>query len=136
MYYRNRDPRFHELVLINGNPVIGDGTKIGVLSEIYDKGGIVKIGANCDIASFVAINCADSHARTLGHAETVDCRPIEIGDNVFIGSHVFIGGGTVIGHHSVVGAGTIVIDREIPPYSLVYGPHPCKVKRGYYAHES
>ena len=121
--------RFHKLVLINGKPKIGAGTRIGIFSEVYDKGGIVTIGGHCDIASFVAINCADSHRRTIGYAAAdavadipirPDLAPISIGDRVFIGSHSFIGGGVSIGHHSVVGAGTILRNAEqIPPWSLV-----------------
>lgn len=126
--------RFHPLVLINGDPVIGEGTKIGIMSEIYDKGGIVEIGANVDCASFVAVNCASSHRRTVGLANPllVDFAPIRIGDNVFIGSHSFIGMGTQIGHHSVVAAGTIIIGKTVPPYSLVWGAHPCRIRKGYY----
>lgn len=112
--------RFHELVLINGTPEIGEGTKIGIFSEVYDSGGIVKIGKNCDIASFVAINCADSHCKTLGLSEDVELLPIVIGDNVFIGTHSAILGGCVIGHHSVIGAGVILPKlTNIPPYSQV-----------------
>ena len=125
--------RFHPLVLINGNPVIGDGTKIGIFSEVYDHGGIVEIGANCDIASFVAINCGDSHRRVVEDAQLgVDCRPIRIAQNVFVGSHCFIGGGTTIGHNSVIAAGTIIIGKTVPPYSLVWGAHPCRIRKGYY----
>ena len=127
--------RFHPLVLINGDPEIGEGTKIGIFAELYDKGGIVRIGANCDIASFVAINCADSSQRVLGRSNMVSRKPVWIGDYVFVGSHSFIGPGTRIGHHSVLAAGTIVKGRNIPPYSLVWG-NPCKVKRGHYAPRS
>lgn len=126
--------RFHPLVLINGEPEIGEGTKIGIFSEIFDKGGIVRIGDNVDCASFVAINCASSHRRTVGLANPllVDFAPIEIGDHVFIGSHSFIGMGTQIGHHSVVAAGTIIRGgRSFPPYSLIFG-NPARVKKGYY----
>ena len=127
--------RFHKLVLINGKPKIGAGTQIGIFSEVYDKGGIVTIGTDCDIASFVAINCADSHRRTIGYAaaDAPDLAPISIGDRVFIGSHSFIGGGVSIGHHSVVGAGTILRRGEqVPSWSLVFG-NPPTIKAGYYA---
>jgi len=112
--------RFHELVLINGDPVIGMGTQIGIFSEIYDKGGIVRIGAYCDIASFVAINCADSHAKCMEWSDEIELLPIEIGEHVFIGTHSAILGGCRIGHHSVIGAGVVLPKRTvIEPYSLV-----------------
>lgn len=127
----NRDNPYHPLVWINGDPQIGAGTYIGGFSEVNAKGAKVKIGQDCDIASFVAINVADSHRRCIGLAEANDCADIEIGDCVFIGSHCAILGGAVIGHHSVVGAGTVVRAGVIPPYSLVVG-NPMVVKPRYY----
>lgn len=125
----NRDNPYHPLVWINGDPEIGEGTYIGGFSEVNAKGARVVIGKDCDIASFVAINVADSHARCIGLSDTNDCRDIIIGDNVFIGSHCAILGGANIGHHSVVGAGVIVREGVIPPYSLVLSDG---VKEGYY----
>ena len=51
---------FHPLVWIVGEPEFGEGVYIGALSEVNGKGAKVVIGDNCDIASFVSINCADS----------------------------------------------------------------------------
>lgn len=127
-----KDNPYHPFVWISGDPIIGEGTSIGAFSEVNAKGARVSIGANCDIASFVAINCADSHLRCIGLSDKITRRGIEIGDNVFIGSHSFVKGGAVIGHHSVVAAGTIVQATEVPPYSLVVG-NPMIVKAGYYA---
>ncbi|GAC1652072.1 MAG: gamma carbonic anhydrase family protein [Vulcanimicrobiaceae bacterium] len=123
---------FHPLVWIVGEPVIGEGVYIGGFSEVNAKGARVEIGNYCDIASFVSINAADSHRKTIGLAQEVDRKNITIGEHVFIGSHCVIKGGANIGHHSVVAAGTIVEAQTIPPYSLVAG-NPMTVKRGYYA---
>jgi len=123
--------RFHPLVWINGEPEIGEGTFIGAMSEVNAKGARVVIGNNCDIASFVSINCADSHKQCIGLAEEIERHDIELGDSVFVGSHTLIKGGVVVGHHSVIAAGTIVSPGVIPPYSLVYG-NPSVVRPGYY----
>jgi acetyltransferase-like isoleucine patch superfamily enzyme len=123
--------RFHPLVWVLGEPEIGAGTYIGGMSEVNAKGARVVIGANCDIASFVSINCADSHRLCIGLADEVERADIAIGDNVFIGSHSVVKGGAVIGHHTVIAAGTIVDAGEIPPYSLVTG-NPMQVRAGYY----
>ena len=128
---QNKDNRFHPLVWINGDPEVGEGTYIGGLSEINAKGARVVIGRDCDIASFVAINVADSHKRAIGIGEKLDIRDIAIGDNVFIGSHCVILGGTVIGHNSVVAAGTILRGEKIPPFSLAIG-NPVVIKPAYY----
>ena len=127
-----RDNPFHPLVFINGTPNIGENVYIGLFSEVNAKGSEVTIEDNCDIASFVSINVADSHKLCVGINAEVERKPIIIEHNVFIGSHSFIGGGTHIGHHSVVAAGTIIVNAGfIPPYSLIIG-NPAKIKKGYY----
>ena len=93
--------------------------------------GDVTIGDNCDIASFVSINAADSHKQTIGLSKEIERKDIVIENNVFIGSHSLIKGGAYIGHHSVVAAGTIVDGVKIPPYSLISG-NPMKIKPSYY----
>ena len=122
---------FHPLLWINGEPEIGEHVYIAGFSEIYAKGAKVVIGDHCDIGSFVAINCADSHKKTIGLATEIERKDIIIGHHVFIGSHCMIKGGAVIGHHSVVAAGTVVNNGVIPSYSLVAG-NPMMVKAGYY----
>lgn len=123
--------RFHPLVWINGEPEIGEGVYIGGMSEVNARHARVHIGDFCDIASFVSINCADSHRLCVGQSDSVDRRDITLEAHVFVGSHSVIKGGAHIGHHSVVAAGTIVEGRRIPPYSLVVG-NPMVVKEGYY----
>lgn len=122
---------FHPLVWINGEPEIGKGVYIGGMSEINAKGASVIIGEGCDIASFVSINCADSHKYCIGLSDEVDRKNIILGEHVFVGSHCVIKGGANIGHHSVIAAGTIVEGVKIEPYSLIIG-NPMQVKRGYY----
>jgi len=122
---------FHPLVAINGEPKIGKNVCIGFFSEVNAKGAKVEIGDNCDIASFVAINVADSHKRCIGLKKEIERKDIILESNVFVGSHCFIKKGAHIGHHSVVAAGTIVEGVKIPPYSLVIG-NPMKIKKEYY----
>ena len=128
---QNKDNPYHPLVWINGNPEIGQNVYIGGFSEINAKGARVAIGDNCDIASFTAINCADSHLKTIGLLDHNVCKNIVLEHNVFVGSHTVILGGTHVGHHSVIGAGSVVCGVSIPPYSLAVG-HPLVVKAGYY----
>ena len=123
---------YHPLVWIVGEPEIGKDVYIGGMSEINAKDAKVIIGDNCDIASFVSINCADSHKKCIGIMEKTERGDIVIENNVFVGSHCVIKGGAHIGHHSVVAAGTIVEGINIPPYSLIIG-NPMKVKINYYS---
>lgn len=128
--------QFHPMVHIGGNPRFGKNVYIGLFSEVNAKGAEVTIGDNCDIASFVSINVADSHKKTIGLAKDIERKNIMLEDNVFIGSHCFIGGGVHIGHHSVVAAGTIITKPcKMPPYSLVVG-NPPAIKEGYYKNKS
>ena len=122
---------YHPFVWINGNPKIGKNVSIGGFSEINAKNATVVIGDNCDIASFVAINCADSHKRCIGLSQKIERKNIVVGKNVFIGSHSVIKGGANIGDYCVIGAGTIVDSVKIPPYSLVVG-NPMVVKARYF----
>ncbi|MCP4569526.1 MAG: acyltransferase [FCB group bacterium] len=127
-----RPNRFHPTALINGDPEVGENVYIGAYSEVNAKGSKIIIGNNCDIASYVSINVADSHRLALGTAKDIDRQPITLEENVFVGSHCFIGGGTHISHHSVVGAGTILINGgRIEPYSLIVG-NPARIKPGYF----
>ena len=122
---------FHPLVWIVGKPKFGKNVYIGGMSEIQAKDANVSIGDNCDIASFVTINCADSHKKCIGLSEKIERRDVVIEKNVFVGSHCVIKGGAHIGHHSVIAAGTIVEAVKINPYSLVIG-NPMQIKDGYY----
>jgi acetyltransferase-like isoleucine patch superfamily enzyme len=123
--------RFHPLVWISGEPQIGKNVYIGGMSEVYAKGAKVAIGDNCDIASFVVINCSDSHKKTIELNDEIEYGDIIIENNVYIGTQSYIGRNVHIGHHSVIGAGTIVRAGEYPPYSLIIG-NPAIVKAGYY----
>lgn len=123
--------KFHPLVWIVGEPEIGNNVYIGGMSEINAKDAKIVIGDNCDIASFVSINSADSHKKCIGITDKTERKDIVLENNVFVGSHVVIKGGAHIGHHSVVAAGTIVEGVTIPPFSLIIG-NPMKIKSGYY----
>lgn len=127
----NKKNKLHPFVWIHGDPEIGKNVYVGGFSEVNANGARVVIGDNCDIASFVAINCQDTHKRCIGLIDKKECRDIIIEHNVFIGSHCVVKGGAHIGHHSVVAAGTIVDGVKIGPYSLVFG-NPMRVKKGYY----
>ena len=125
---------FHPLVWIVGNPKFGKNVYVGGMSEIQANGAEISIGDDCDIASFVSINCADSHKITIVISDTVERKDIVLERNVFVGSHCVIKGGSYIGHHSVIAAGSVVDGGKIPPYSLVTG-NPMVVKEGYYQNE-
>jgi virginiamycin A acetyltransferase len=55
-----------------------------------------------------------------------ELKPIEIGNDVFIGMNVSIIDGVKIGHGAVIGAGAIV-SKDIPPYAIAVGS-PIQIK--------
>jgi len=130
-----KNNKFHPFVKIAGQPMIGNNVNIGFFSEINAKNSKIEIGDNCDIASFVSINSADSHNKCLDENNDVERKEIILKNNVFVGSHCLIKGGAQIGHHTVIAAGTIVDGVKIPPFSLVSG-NPMNVKEGYYKNKS
>lgn len=55
------------------------------------------------------------------------CRPITIGDNVWLGGRVTVNPGVTIGHDTVIGSGSVVT-RDIPSGVFAAG-NPCRVIR-------
>jgi acetyltransferase-like isoleucine patch superfamily enzyme len=124
---------FHPLVFTKGNLTVGKNVYVGLFSEVNATKGKIILGDDCDIASFVSINVADSHKKAIEKSSEIERGKIVFENNVFVGSHCFIGGDVYVGHHSVIAAGTILIGKGvvIPPYSLVVG-NPYQVKEKYY----
>ena len=88
----------------------------------------VYIGDNVRIAPRVTIagtnHAIDPQDRIDG---IVDCEPVHIGDNVWIGSNSVILSGVSIGENTVIGAGSVVT-KDIPANVVAFG-NPCRVQR-------
>ncbi len=111
---------------------IGDGTFVGHLCDIRVARS-VRIGAHCLIAGGVTIADYDGHSldaasRRAGDTSPLtDVRPVEIGDDVWIGQGAVILKGVRIGDRAVVGAHAIVT-RNVPCDSVVAG-NPARTVR-------
>lgn len=89
-------------------------------------GNKVKFGDNV----FIAPNCS---FYTAGHPLDAEMRnkgieyakPIEIGNNVWIGGNVVVLPGVKIGDNTVIGAGSVV-NKDIPSNVVAVG-NPCKI---------
>ncbi|MGN0282150.1 MAG: acyltransferase [Prevotella sp.] len=110
-----------------GDVTIGDFTRIGLHSTII---GPVAIGSHVNLAQGITVsalnhNFSDSDKRI--DEQGIETKQIIIEDDVWIGANAVVLAGVTIGHHSVVAAGAVV-NRDVPPHSLVAGV-PAKVKR-------
>lgn len=83
-------------------------------------GDNVLIGPNCGF--YTAGHPLDYQTRNQGLEYA---KPIEVGDNVWIGGSVTVLPGVKIGNNCVIGAGSVVT-KDIPENSLAYG-NPCRV---------
>ena len=106
---------------------IGDNSGIGVNCTIKRA----KIGNNVMIGPdvvFVTQNhrIDDPEKPLQGQGYTID-PPIEIGDNVWIGTRAIILPGKKIGKNAVIGAGSVVT-KDVPDYAVFAG-NPAKLIR-------
>jgi acetyltransferase-like isoleucine patch superfamily enzyme len=102
---------------------IGDRTRVGDRTEIH-CGRAVSIGAGCAISWDVVILDRDYHALD---SDGEQCRPVTIGDHVWIGCRAMVLKGVTIGEGAVVAAGAVVTS-DVPPRALVAG-NPARVVR-------
>jgi maltose O-acetyltransferase len=70
-------------------------------------------------------NTVITSTHDLGRFHHVICRPVVIGDNVWVTSHVVILPGVHVGDNSVIGAGSVVT-RDVPANVFAAG-NPCRV---------
>lgn len=75
---------------------------------------------------FYSLGC--QNGMTLARERKLDeMRPVEIGNDVFIGANVVVFNGVKIGDGAIVAAGAVV-NKDVPPYAIVGGV-PAKVIR-------
>ncbi|UPR33083.1 acyltransferase [Vibrio cyclitrophicus] len=91
----------------NNSTIIADKSTVYIGSD-----SLIGPGFNCLGSNFHPIN------PKLRHTSNYNCKPIYIGDNVFIGANVTVLQGSKIGNNSVIGAGC-TISGEIPENSIV-----------------
>jgi putative colanic acid biosynthesis acetyltransferase WcaF len=67
--------------------------------------------------------CAGTHD-FLQWSMPLVARPIDIGENAWLGADVFVGPGVTVGELCVIGARSVVV-RDLPPRKICVG-HPCR----------
>ena len=106
-----------------GSVDIGDYTTL--VGVIVASSARVSIGSYCFFAHEVVI--ADGPVATPPQANFARASRagVTVEDDVWVGMGAVLLGGARIGRGSIVGAGAVV-DRDIPPYSIVAG-NPCRI---------
>ena len=99
------------------NLEVGTWVCFGPDIELYNKGNI-KIGNNVTISQGAYL-CTATHDISSPTMDLI-CKPIVIGDNVWIASHATILPGVTIGEGAVVGA-CAVVTKDVEPWTVVGG---------------
>jgi maltose O-acetyltransferase len=112
----------------------GNGIRLGDNSQIGERSYVAaftKIGRDVIMGPEVAIwSVSHRFDRTdipINRQSGTEPRPVEIGDDVWIGQRVIIMPGIKVGSHAVIGAGAIVT-KDVPEWAVVAGV-PAKVIR-------
>lgn len=101
------------------NVEIGNNVSFASYVHIWGGGG-VRIGENTMIASHVAISSYSHDHCEMDMHKTVKKGFVDIGKNVWLGSHSIIFPGVKIGNGAVIGANTLV-NRDVPDKAIFYG---------------
>ena len=116
-------------VVINGadHLRVGNGVSINAFVHIWAQGG-VSIGDSTLIASHAAITSLTHGTDGETFAGSLVSAPVEIGRNVWIGSHAVVLPGVTIGDGVIVGAGAVVT-RNVGAGDVVAGVPAVSIRR-------
>jgi len=90
----------------------------------------VTIGDNCLFGANINVFDTDWHAidpTKRSDPNSIETRPVKIGNNVFIGLNTIILKGSTIGDNSVIGSGSVVSGNI--PANVIAAGNPCKIIR-------
>lgn len=108
------------------NAIIDIGSDTGISGAVICSSIEIRIGRECLIGANCMIFDTDFHPidpnnrRYERNPERINCLPVCIEDNVFIGTNSIITKGITIGKNSVIGAGSVVT-TDIPANVIAAG---------------
>lgn len=118
------------IIIARGNGVIEIGNQVGISGTTIYAREKISIGDNTLIGANTKIFDNDFHpldvdARNNNQFDKLVLKPVEIGQNVFIGCNCIITKGTKIGDNCVIGAGSVV-HGEFPDNVVIAG-NPARI---------
>jgi acetyltransferase-like isoleucine patch superfamily enzyme len=108
--------------------LISIGDDVGISGSSITAINKITIGNRVMIGSSALIMDNDAHPldpEARFRCESIEGKPVQIDDDVFIGSRAIVLKGIHIHQGAVVGAGAVVT-RDVPPYAIVAG-NPAKI---------
>lgn len=117
------DPSLGRNIDIGKNVFIGRGT-------IIDSNSSIIIGRDTFVAPYCFISdTSHNYNDPITPIRLQGChyKPVEIGEDVWLGAHVIVLAGVKIGRGCVVGANSVV-NRDLPPYVVAVGA-PARIVR-------
>lgn len=115
---------FFDNVILNGSGMVrlGRGSTIGQ-GSIVSSYESIEIGDDVMVGQYCYIMDSDHGFKGTDTAITrqaYSCRPVTIGNDVWIGAHSLVLRGVTIGDGAVVGANSVVT-RDIPAFAIAVG---------------
>ena len=103
---------------------IGKRASLGMMSIVFSRDCKVKIGNDVLVAAYCYLMGGGSHSMERTDIpvayQGAECKGIDIGDNVWLGSGVKVLDGCTIGRDSVIGTNSFV-NSDIPEFAVVAG---------------
>ena len=103
---------------------IGKNVLLNNKCEVYCSNKI-EIGNDTVFSNNCIIRDSDIHTILKQSGEGNNCKPIKIGNHVWVGTNSIILKGVTIGDGSIIGAGSVVT-KDVPPNCLAAG-NPAKI---------
>ena len=108
------------------NVSVGNNVSINAFVHMWGHGNI-NIGNDCLIASHVSITSLTHNPEAELYRSINIAKEVNIGNNVWIGTHAVILPGIKVGDNAIIGAGAVV-NRDVPENAVVAGV-PAKIVR-------
>lgn len=109
----------YDACLILGDVTVGENCWVGPYTILDGSGGGLKIGDDCTISAGVHIYTHDT-VNSVVHGKPTETKPVNIGNNVYLGPHTVVAKGVNIGNRVIIGCNSFV-NKDIPSDSRAHG---------------